>query len=88
MLDVRSVQIVLDDFEKLYGLPAQIVKDPEDATKLTLVDWSEGMTSLELRLSRLRGEDFAKDSTRLNGAPWLEVVSINLWNINLGTARN
>jgi hypothetical protein len=88
MLDVRSIQIVLDDFEKLYGSPARELKDPEDTTRLVFVDWMEDTTSLELKLCRLGGEDFVKDSTRLKGAPWLEVVSINLWNSVLRTARN
>jgi hypothetical protein len=84
MLDVRSVQIVLDDFEKLYGSPTRELKDPNDTTRLILVGWMERMTSLELKLSRLGGEDPAKDSKNLKGAPWLEVVSINLWNSDLG----
>jgi hypothetical protein len=88
ILDVRSVQIVLHDFERLYGQPTRMGKDPEDTTRLIFVDWMEGMTSLALSLSRLGGEDFAMDSTHLKGAPWLEVVSINLCNSDLGTARN
>jgi hypothetical protein len=82
ILDVRSVQIVLDDFEKHYGRPTRALKDPEDPTKLIFVDWMKGMTNLKLQLCRLGGED----STRLKGAPWLEVVSVSLWNSALGTA--
>jgi hypothetical protein len=88
MLDVRSVQIVLAEFEKLYGPPTRQQRDPEDATKLIFVDWMEGMTSLELRLSRLGSEDVSKNSTQPKGEPWLEVVSIDLWDTDLGTARN
>ncbi len=88
MLDVRSVQLVLEDFEKLYGSPTRKLKDPEDTTRLIFVDWTEEMTSLELKLCRFSGEDFAKDFMRSKGAPWLEVVSISLWNSYLGTARN
>src|SRR5712664_64987 len=85
MLDVRSVQIVLDSFEKVYGLPAQIVKDPEDATKLIFVDWMEGDTTLELRLSRLGGGGFSKDSTNPKGEPWLQAVYISLWDSDLAS---
>jgi hypothetical protein len=88
MLDVRSVQVVLDDFKKLYGSPTRESKDPKDATRLIFVDWMEGTTSLQLMLSRLGGEDFAKDTTHSKGVPWLEVVSVDLWNSNLATARN
>ncbi len=85
MLDVRSVQIVLDEFEKLYGPPASKQKDPEDTTRLIFVDWMEGMTSLELRLSRLGREGHSQNSTQPKGEPWLEVVSIDLWDTDLGT---
>ena len=86
LLDVRSLQIVLDPFEKLYGPPTRKVKDPEDATRLTFVDWWEGGTELELSLSKLGGEVFSKDSTSLKGEPWLEVVYVSLWNREMGTA--
>ena len=85
MLDVRSVQIVLDDFEKLYGSPAREPKDPEDTTRLIFVDWMEGMTSLELRLSRLGRDVFPKDSTHPKGEPWLQTVYISLWDSDLAT---
>jgi len=88
MLDVRSVQSILQPFEKLYGPPTHMMSDPEDASNLTVVVWWQGMTTLELSLARLGGENFAKDSTRLKRARWLEVVSINLSNSVLGTARN
>ncbi len=86
MLDVRSVQIVLPDFKEFYGPPTRMLKDAEDPTKLISVDWMDGMTSLELKLSRLGREDFSKDSTQPKGEPWLEVVSIDLWDTDLGTA--
>jgi hypothetical protein len=86
MVDVRSVQIVLDPFEKLYGPPAQMMKDPQDANNLILVDWMEGMTTLELKLSRLGREVSSKDSTQTKGESWLQVVSVSLWNSDLGTA--
>jgi hypothetical protein len=88
ILDVRSVQIVFDDFEKLYGPPTRMVKDPKDATTLTFVDWMEGMTRLELQLARLGGQENLQDSTHLQGEPWLQAVSISLWNSELGTAPN
>jgi hypothetical protein len=86
MLDVRSVQIVLPDFKEFYGPPTRVLKDPKDPTKLIFVDWREGMTSLELKLSRLGGEGFSQNSTQPKAEPWLEVVSINLWDTDLGTA--
>ena len=86
LLDVRSLQIVLDPFEKLYGPPTRKVKDPDDATRLTYVDWSEGGTELELSLSKLGGEVFSKGSTSLKGEPWLEVVYVSLWNREMATA--
>lgn len=79
LLDVRSVQIVLHPFEKLYGPPDRLVKDPEDATELILIDWMEGWTTLELSLSRLGREVFPKDSTHPTAEPWLQVVCIKLW---------
>jgi len=86
LLDVRSLQIVLDPFEKLYGPPTRKVKDPDDATRLTYVDWLEGGTELELRLSKLGGEVFSKGSKSLKGEPWLEVVYVSLWNSEMRTA--
>ena len=86
LLDVRSLQIVLDPFEKLYGPPTRKVKDPDDATRLTFVDWLDGGTELELSLSKLGGEVFSKDSTSLKGEPWLEVVYVSLWNREMATA--
>lgn len=87
LLDVRSVQTVPYSFEKLYGPPTQTSRDPEDASKLTFVDWMEGSTNLELILSRLDGGDHHKDSTRPKGEPWLETVCVSLWNADLATSR-
>ena len=84
MLDVRSVQIVLRDFEKLYGPPTRIMRDREEAARLTFVEWMEKMTSLEVRLSRLGRSIDSKDSIHSPGEPWLEVVSIDLHDSVLG----
>jgi len=86
MLDVRSVQIVLHPFEKLYGPPTQMEKDPDDASELSLVNWLEDGTTLELSLSRLGSEVFPKDSAQQKGEPWLRVVCIRLWNSDLATS--
>jgi hypothetical protein len=87
LLDVRSIQTVLPYFEKLYGPPAQTSKGSEDANKMILVRWVEGETNLELILSRLGGPDFHRDSTSANGQPWLETVSVSVWNSDLAAAR-
>jgi hypothetical protein len=81
MLDVRSIQTVLLPFERLYGPPAQIGKDPDNDTVLTLVDWMQGGTTLEIRLTRLRGE-VTKKSTETIGEPWLKTVTVSLWKIH------
>ncbi len=90
MLDVRSIQIVLDDFLKLYGPPTRMLnrmmKDPEDATQLTLVDWWQGMTILELHTATIDEDAFAKYSLRKTGAPPLHVVCVNLWNSLIAAA--
>lgn len=78
-LDVRSIQIVFDSFEKLYGPPTRVFRDPKDPDKLTFVDWMQGDRELELQLVRLGGED--KNSER-----WLEAVSVSLWSISLGSS--
>jgi hypothetical protein len=78
MVDVRSVQVVLTAFRRRYGPPAQVMKDREDGTTLTLVDWIDGEATLELRLSKM-GCDVSKDSSHCDGEPWLEAVVINLW---------
>jgi hypothetical protein len=83
MLDVRSVHIVLDTFENLYGPPWQTMKDPEDATNPLLVDWLIGRTTIELALSRLGGQDFTKRFDHPRGEPWLTVVCVRLWNSDL-----
>jgi hypothetical protein len=85
MLDVRSVQIVLGTFEKLYGPPSQTMKDPQDATNPILVDWRIGWTTLELALSRVGGQDFTEHFNHPTGEPWLTTVCVRLWNSGLAS---
>jgi hypothetical protein len=84
-LDVRSVQIVLGTFEKLYGPPSQMIKDLQEATDPILVDWMIGGATLELALSRVGGQDFTGDFNRPTGEPWLTVVCVRLWNSGLAS---
>jgi hypothetical protein len=81
IVDVRSVEIVLDSFEKLYGPPTQMMGDSKDTSKLAYVSWWQGDAILTIVLSRLGKEVSPKDSTHPNGEPWLQVVSIALWEI-------
>jgi hypothetical protein len=85
MLDVRSVQIVLGTFEKLYGPPSQMIKDPQEDTNPILVDWMIGGATLELALSRPSGQDFTEHFNRPTGEPWLTAVCVSLWNSDLAS---
>jgi hypothetical protein len=78
MLDVRSIQIVLDHFVKLYGPPTRMLKD-RDTTQLTTVDWWQGMTTLWLHTATIDADTFAKYSWRKVGEPPLQVVYVDLW---------
>ncbi len=79
IVDVRSVEIVLDSFEKLYGPPTQMMGDSKDTSKLAYVSWWQGDAILTIVLCRLGKEVSPKDSTHPNGEPWLQVVTIALW---------
>jgi hypothetical protein len=79
MLDVRSVKTVLPDFEEFYGSPDRVFTDSVDASKLTFVDWTRGGTYLDVWLSRL-GKD--EESKYPKGEPWLETVSVSLYDID------
>ena len=79
MLDVRSIQAVLDHFVKLYGPPTRMLKDSEDTTELTLVDWWEGLITLGLRTATINEDAFAKSSLRKAGEPPLHVVYVDFW---------
>jgi len=83
MLDVRSIQAVLDHFLKLYGPATRMLRDPEDVTQLTLVDWWQGMTILGLRTATINEDAFAKYSLRKVGEPPLHVVYVELWEVRL-----
>jgi len=78
-LDVRTLQTVLPFFVKLYGPPTQISEHPKDDGKLIFVNWMDHDMTLELVLSRLGGEDYHKGSTRPKGQPWLDAVTVDLW---------
>jgi len=79
IVDVRSVEIVLDSFEKLYGPPTQMLGDSKDTSKLAYVSWWQGDAILTIVLSRVGREVSTKDSMHPNGEPWLQVVTIALW---------
>ena len=79
ILDVRSVQTVLHSFERLYGQPADVQKDPENTTRVTHVFWEEGEMTLELDSAILGGEVSTRNSSHAAGEPWLHAVSVNLW---------
>ena len=83
MLDIRSIRAVLDHFLKLYGPATRMLKDPEDATQLTLVDWWQGMTILWLRTATINEDAFAKYSLRKAGGLPLHVVYVELWVVHL-----
>jgi hypothetical protein len=85
LLDVRSVQIVLGTFEKLYGPPSQMIKDPQEDTNPILVDWMIGGATLDLALSRPSGQDFTEHFSRPTGEPWLTAVCVSLWNSDLAS---
>ncbi len=78
VIDVRTVEIVLPTFDKLYGPPHHVMKDSEDPTKLFLVEWSSIQANLELRLTRFGGLGFSEGDIQANGEPWLRAVSIVL----------
>ncbi len=83
MLDVRSIQAVLDHFVKLYGPPTRMLKDPEDTAELNLVDWWEGLMILGLRAATINEDTFAKYSLRKVGEPPLHVIYVELWVVHL-----
>jgi hypothetical protein len=78
MLDVRSLKTVLPDFKEFYGEPDLMWTDPRDQSKLTFFDWTRGGIYLEVRLSRLGG-----DSAHPKGEPWLETVSVSLYDTDM-----
>src|SRR5713226_6930469 len=83
MLNVRSIQAVLDHFVKLYGPPTRMLKDPEDTAELNLVDWWQGLMILGLRTATINEDAFAKYSLRDVGEPPLHVVYVELWVVHL-----
>lgn len=85
MLNVRSIQAVLDHFVKLYGPPTRMLKDSEDITELTLVDWWQGLMILGLRTATINEDAFAKYSLRKAGEPPLHVIYVDLWVVHLVT---
>jgi hypothetical protein len=78
MLDVRSLKTVLPDFKEFYGEPDRMGTDPQDQSKLTFFDWTRGGTYLDVQLSRM-----GRDSTHPNGEPWLETVSVSLYDTDM-----
>ena len=83
MLDVRSIQAVLDHFVKLYGPPTRMLKDSEDTAELNLVDWWQGLMILWLRTATINEDAFAKYSLRKAGEPPLHVIYVELWVVHL-----
>ncbi len=83
MLDVRSIQAVLDDFVELYGPPTRMLKDPKDTAELNLVDWWEGLMILGLHTATINEDAFAKYSLRKAGEPPLHVIYVELWVVHL-----
>jgi len=83
LLDVRSIQSVLFAFEKLYGTPSHMLKEPEDATELFSVNWYFHGTSMDLTLCRTGGQDLSGNFTHAREEPWLQVVGVSVWNENL-----
>jgi hypothetical protein len=80
MLDVRSVNTVLSTFKEFYGPPDRMFSDPTDPSKLVFFDWFRGGTSLEVKLSQLGNDEESKNPS---AEPWLETVSVSLWDGDL-----
>jgi hypothetical protein len=60
-----------------------MLKDPEDITELTLVDWWQGLMILGLRTATINEGAFAKYSLRKAAEPPLHVIYVELWVVHL-----
>jgi len=60
-----------------------MLKDPEDTTQLTLVNWWQGMAILGLRTATINEDAFAKYSLSKVGDPPLHVIYVELWVVHL-----